>query len=170
MGMTDGYKNESGFGPGPKELTVLSVKFVVSQSKGTEGFEITYCVGNATDHPVRKTLWQSKMFNRFLTSWMVGLEMNTLDLENAVKDGRGDDFLLAKFPGRHGVFQFVETDNVNEKTGRKYLEPKSKAEIDFDEWIKEQNGARQSSNEPPIDSYEKQAASKPVPFNDEVPW
>ena len=78
--------------------------------------------------------------------------------------------MLAKFPGRHGVFQFVETDNVNEKTGRKYLEPKSKAEIDFDIWIKEQNGGKQSSNEPPIGSYEKQAASNPAPFIDDVPF
>ena len=183
MGMTDGYKNESGFGPGMKELTVLSVKFVQAKNTGTDGFEITYCVGNSLDHPVRKTLWQSKLFNRFITSWLVGLELNPLDLEKAVKDGRGDQFLLERFPGRHGIFMFAETENINEKTGRPYLEPKSKAEVDFDEWIKEQNGGAKpnqgmsdlpmgnqfSGNEPPVDSYQGMATSKPEQ-SDDIPW
>ena len=178
MGMTDGYKNESGFGPGPKELTVLSVKFVKSQNTGTDGFEITYCVGSSYDHPVRKTLWYSKkLFNRFLTSWMIGLELNPFDLEQASKEGRGDEFLLAKFPGRHGVFQFVETDNVNEKTGRKYLEPKSKAEIDFDIWIKEQEAVKQASNDystgqrvHPAQVGGSDNLDRPADYPDDVPW
>ena len=162
MGLMDDYKNEGSFGEGAHELTVLSVKSVVSQSKGTPGLEITYCVGSSTDHPVRKTLWKSKMFNRFVTSWVIGLELSPNDLEEACKNGEGDEWLARRMPGRHGVFQFRNTDNVNERTGRPYLEPKSKAEIDFDEWVKSQNNApRQSSNEPPIDSY--------AGFNDDMP-
>jgi hypothetical protein len=146
MGMTDNYKNESSFGPGTHELTVLAVKYITGSNTGTQGLNITYCLGQSTDHPVNVTLWQSKMFNRFLTSWIVGLELKPSDLEQACKNGEGDDWILSKIPGRHGVFEFVETEKVNPKNGKHYLEPKSKAEIEFDEWKKAQNGAPSKSN------------------------
>ena len=74
-----------------------------------------------------------------------------------------DDWLLSKLPGRHGIFDFCETDRINEKSGRPYLEPKCRAEVELAEWIASQGGVRPSQNphrdEPPIDSYE-----------DEVPY
>ena len=158
MGVTDNYTNETGFGPGPAELTILEVKFVTGKNTGTEGIELKYCRGESVDHPVNKTLWQGKFFNKNLTSWILGLGLNPSDLAEASKAGRGDDWLLSKLPGRHGVFDFCPTDRINEKSGRPYLEPKCRAEVELAEWIASQNGVRPSQNphrdEPPIDSYE----------------
>lgn len=160
MGVTDNYSNEDGFGPGPHELTILSVKAVTGKNTGTEGIQLEYCKGQATDHPLNKTIWQGKFFNKFLTSWIIGLGLNPMDLQEESKRGRGDEWLFSKLPGRHGIFDFCETDKKSEKTGRFFLEPKCRSEVELAEWIASQNGTSTGRSpaapepEPPTDTYE----------------
>ena len=167
MGVTDNYANEDSFGTGPHELTILSVAIVTGKNTGTQGVELKYCRGQSVNYPANKTLWQGKFFNKFLTSWIVGLGLNPADLQEASKAGRGDDWLFAKLPGRHGIFEFVETDKKSEKTGKPFLEPKSKAETDLAEWIASQNGQSIAApeSEPPMSAYENQTGDIPVDEN-----
>ena len=159
MGLYDDYRNEGSFGKGPHKLTVFSFKQCVSKSAGTPGVEIEYFT-SSMEHKAKKWIWKNKMFNRMLTSWLVQLGLNPDDLEQAARDRQADEWLERNVPGRSGTFEFVETDKLNDK-GKPFLEPRCKAEIDLDEWIKSQKGnaPRQSSSEPPIDSYQGMASS-----------
>ena len=101
-----------------------------------------------------KTMYQSKLFNRFLTSFVADCGFNPRELEEASRSGLGESWLIDNLRGRT-IDIFCAYGEPNQE-GKKYLEPVSTAERDFKKWIAEQNGnpsPRQSSNEPPVDSY-----------------
>jgi hypothetical protein len=165
MGLSDGYRNEGSFGAGKHELTIVSVKEVSSSNTGTGGLEFTYRRGSSSEFTNRKTLWQSKMFNRFLTSWITELGLKPVELERAVQAGKGDAWLFTEIDGASGIFDFCETDKVSEKTGKPFLEPKCKAEVEFDEWKASQN------NEPKKQEQQTSHDScEPPDFPDEIPF
>ena len=154
------------------------MSFPTGTNTGTQGVGLKYCRGQSTDHPLNKTIWQGKFFNKFLTSWIIGLGLNPMDLQEASKAGRGDEWLFSKLLGRHGVFDFCPTDKINEKTGKPYLEPKSKAEVDLAEWIASQNGTPTGSRVPtapepagyhnhPVD---QDGNAVPPDFPDDIPF
>ena len=164
MGLYDDYRNEGSFGKGPHKLTVFSFSQCTSKSAGTPGVEIEYFT-SSIDHKAKKWIWKNKMFNRMLTSWIIQLGLDPNDLEQAARDHRAEEWLELNVPGRSGTFEFVETDKLNDK-GKPFLEPKCKAEVDLDEWIRSQNNTPRAPapNEPPIDSYQGLDEGSEIPF------
>jgi len=165
----DDFSADSGGGEGVKHLTVLEFKTIFSTQKGTEGKSFVFCKDNNPERKMYKTIYASKMFNRFFTGYILALGLNPMELEKACKEGNGDEWLNRSVPGRSGDFDCRYGEPNQE--GKRYLEPMVKAELDFKEWIESQNGSPSTGNrstsvpepEPPIDSYQNQADGD-IPF------
>ena len=161
MGMMDGYTADAGGGEGVRTLTITGVEFITSKQKGTPGLKLTFSSGG--DHKMFKTMYQGKMFNRFITSFVSDCGLKPRDLEEASKNGMGEAWLIDALRGLT-VDIYCMYGEPNDE-GKKHLEPVSTAERDFKKWIAEQNNAkpasRQASSEPPIDSYQG--------FHDDMP-
>jgi len=154
----DDYKQDAGGGEGIRRLTVLEFNTVFAKNeKHTEGKQFIF-FRDDPEHKMYKTLYTSKMFNRFLTGYVIALGLNPMDLETACKEGRGDEWLERNIPGRSGDFDCRYGEPNAE--GKKYLAPMVKAELDFQEWLASQNGNAPASSrpaareyEPPLESY-----------------
>ena len=170
MGLMDEYTPDSGGGEGIKRLTVLEFKTVYSKEKGTEGKAFVFCKDQNHERKMYKTIYASKMFNRFFTGYILALGLNPMELDQACKEGKGEEWLARYIPGRSGDFDCRYGEANRE--GKRYLEPFVKAEIDFKEWLESQNGtapqrapSAPEPDEPPIDNYEGMASnSDPLPF------
>ncbi len=156
MGCMDDYRPDAGGGEGVKRLTVLEFNTVFAKNdKHTEGKQFIF-FRDDPEHKMYKTLYSSKMFNRFMTGYVIALGLNPMDLELACKEGDGDGWLARNIPGRSGDFdcRYGEPNDA----GKRYLTPMVKAEIDFQEWLASQNGETKKpaapEPEPPLDSYE----------------
>jgi len=167
MGLMDGFTADVGGCEGIRTLTITGVEFITSKQKGTPGIKLTFSSGG--EHKMYKTMYQSKMFNRFLTSFVTDCGLNPRDLEVASQNGLGEAWVIDNLKGKT-VDIFCAYGEPNQE-GKKYLEPVSTAERDFKKWIAEQNGnaPRQSSNEPPIDSYQGMASSDGF-IDDTIPF
>lgn len=169
MAFGDNFEPDTGFGKGMHRLNTASIKFIKSQN-GKDGIEIEYYL-NKPDKTSKKWLWDNKFFNRHLSGWIVQLGLDPYELQEATRAGMFKEWLLDNIPNRHGNFMFCETEKVNEKTGKPFLEPKCESEVNLDEYFAKQKlqygnlASRQSSNEPPMSAYENQAQS----FVDDIP-
>jgi hypothetical protein len=162
MGMMDGFIADVGGGEGIRTLVITGVEFITSKQKGTPGLKLTFSSGG--EHKMYKTMYQGKMFNRFLTSFVTDCGFNPRELEVASQNGLGEAWLIDNLRGKT-VDIFCAYGEPN-SDGKKYLEPVSTAERDFKKWIAEQNGGKKAyNNEPPMSAYENQAQS----FVDDMP-
>jgi len=125
------------FEEGTKRLTVESVEFVNSEKKGTEGIKVYFLFGVNGEYKMNKTFWESKLLNRFLTSFISALSLDPKALAEASKAGRFREWIENKVPGRSGDFK-CEKGEPNAE-GKRYLSPLTQAEIDLREWQKSQN-------------------------------
>lgn len=135
----DNYTNEEAqFDEGERDLTVEKIEFVTSPKKGTEGIKVYFLFGSHHEFKMNKTFWDGKMFNRIFSSFITAVGLNTDDLDKAAKEKRFSQWLEAKLPGRHGIF-WCEKGEPNDE-GKRYLQVMTKAETDYADWKKSQNG------------------------------
>lgn len=146
MGMTDNYKPEDSSFTGVKVLTCVEVKYVKS-SKGTTGLSMKFIKDNP-DHPMYKTLYQSKKFNQFLTSYVVSFGLSPMALAQACNDGQGDEWILTNFMGRQGEFD-CQYGDLN-RDGKRFIEPFTKPEIEFRKWVAEHSDQKAPVQTQPV--------------------
>lgn len=156
MGIMGDYTPDTGSFEGVKRLTVLAFETVFAKT-GTEGKKFTFCKDQDAEHKMYKTIYASKKFNQFFTGYIVALGLNPADLVKACGEGTEEEWMQHNIPGRSGDFD-CRYGEPRQSDGKRFIEPFVRAEIEFKEWLASQNGAKPSSNEPPIDSY-----SEPFP-------
>ena len=167
MGMMDGFTAETGFGKGMHKLTIKSVSF--ANYSGKEALILEYFTGDI-EKSNKKFLFEGKLFNRKLSGWITQLGLDPYGLQDACRERQYKEWLDLKVPGRSGTFMFTDSEKINEKTGKPYLEPKCDAELKIDEYFASQNGnqPKPASNEPPIDNY--QGYEHNAPFPEDIPF
>ena len=142
----DNYTSDSvgvAYEEGVKSLTVSKLNYVTSRSKGTEGISFELIINGNPEHKMYKTFYESKLFNRFFTSFINALKLDPKELDEAAKVGRFREWIERKIPGRTGEFLCEKGEPNNE--GKRYLSPITQAEIDLRDWIKSQNSGHTSS-------------------------
>jgi hypothetical protein len=154
MGIMGDYTPDTGSYEGVKRLTVLEFETVFSKNTGTEGKKFVFCKDQDTEHKMYKTIYASKKFNQFFTGYIVALGLNPSDLVKACGEGKEEEWMQHNIPGRSGDFD-CRYGEPRQSDGKRFIEPFVRAEIEFKEWLASQNGAKPSSNEPPIDSYKQ---------------
>lgn len=147
MAFGDNFEPDTGFGKGMHRLNTVSIDFIKSRNN-VDGIEIVYYL-NKPDKTSKKWLYDSKFFNRHLSGWVTQLGLDPYELQEAAKNGYFKEWLSDHIPNRHGNFMFSETEKINEKTGKPFLEPKCESEVNLDEYftkLKAQNGTRDTGS------------------------
>jgi hypothetical protein len=163
MGMMDSYAPEMGASEGTRELDIVGVEFVTSKNKGTEGIKFTFTSDG--EHKMYKTLYQGKMFNRFLTSLVTDIGLDPKELGEASRNGFGEAWIKDNFQGKHiSIWCGYGEPNAE---GKKYLTPMSTAEREFKAWIESQNNSPRAPS-PSVPS--AQPAQGEQKFPDDIPF
>jgi hypothetical protein len=148
MSLMDGYKpDDGGSFTGIKRITLLSVE-KVSATSGREGLKMVF-FKDSPEHVMYKTLYENKMFNRFLTGYVIALGLNPVDLANACKEGKGDDWIMRYLPGRSGDFD-CELGEPRQSDGKRFVTPFVQAEIDLANYKKEKEAERNGCASPSV--------------------
>ena len=164
----DSYSSkEAQFDDGDKELIVDKIEFVIAKTeKRTEGLKVYFLFGPNYEFKINKTFWESGFFNRNISALLVALSLNPDDLDAASKEKRFKQWLEAKLPGRHGTF-WCEKGEPNDD-GKRYLQVMTKAETDYAEWKKSQNGVGSAPGVPSPEPGKNDGT--PPDFPDDIPF
>lgn len=165
MGMMDNYEPDvgnAGYAEGVRRLTIESVETRYG-TDGTECKNFTFIIGGDSTKKMYKSIYDDEYAPRKITAIVAIVGLDPKDLFAACKSGNGDSWIQTKLVGRSGDFDCRK--GYPKKDGKQYLEPMTPSEIEYIEWRKAhpKNGVPASSDEPPIDSYQNQAASDDIP-------
>jgi len=166
----DNYTSDdmgSAFSEGVKKLTVIELEHVTS-SKGTEGIKFTFCINGNEDHRMYKTFYESKLFNRFFTSFLTALALDPKELNEAAKNGRFKQWVERYVPGRSGEFH-CEKGEPNAESKR-YLAPWTQAELDLRDWQRSQNGEKAPSGDNKFSDGSSPDSMTPPDFPSDIPF
>jgi hypothetical protein len=170
----DNYTSDdmgAAFEEGKKLLTVEKIEFVTSTNKGTEGIKVHFLFGSNHEYKMNKTFWESKLLNRFLTSFISALKLEPKELDAAAKVGRFREWLERYVPGRSGEFHCEKGEPNGE--GKRYLSPWTQAELDLREWQRSQ-GNSPTAPEPTAGNRFADGSSAddttPPDFPDDIPF